>query len=249
VVLEYIKAHQLVTRREVLERFMRDDEAQVRSVLRDLAESQLVFSSGSGMSTSYRAASEQELATLQKKLGDEGADELLVALMYREGALTLREIADRAQIDASAIEPMLERLLSTGRIQLVEEDGEQRYEARALLIPLGSAAGWEAAVFDHFKALTTTILTRLSASRGAALEDQVGGSTYTIDVWAGHPLEGEAFGTLAKIRSMLSDLRARVAEYNEPHGVPDVHTRVVIYAGQCLIHEGSEHVPQVEPTS
>lgn len=246
VVLEYIQAHQLVTRREILNRFLRDDEAQVRSVLRDLCESQLIFSSGTGSNTSYRAASEQELATLQKKLGDEGADELLIALIYREEPLTLREIADRAQAEPAAIEPIVRRLLASGRIQAADDRGEQRYQARTLLIPFGAAAGWEAAVFDHFKALVTTIVARLSESRGAVLEDQVGGSTYTIDIWPGHPLRDEVIGTLGKIRSMLSDLRTRVAEHNATREVPETHTRVVIYAGQCMIDEGSEHGAQVE---
>ena len=43
VVLEHIKTQGVVTRREILARFPSDDEAQVRSVLRDLCDSQLVF--------------------------------------------------------------------------------------------------------------------------------------------------------------------------------------------------------------
>src|SRR3954471_11627979 len=72
VVLEHIKTKNLVTRREILARFSSDDEAQIRSVLRDLCDSQLVFWTGSGSNPSYRAASDEELATLQKKLGAEG---------------------------------------------------------------------------------------------------------------------------------------------------------------------------------
>ena len=108
------------------------------------------------------------------------------------------------------------------------------------MIPLGAPVGWEAAVFDHFKALVTTILGRLRENRAATQEDLVGGSTYTIDVWPGHPLADEAYATLSRVRAMLSDLRGRVAEFNEAHGVPENHTRVVMYTGQCLINEGSE---------
>lgn len=240
VVLEYVKMHNLVTRREILLRFSHDDEAQIRAVLRDLCESQLVFSSGTGSNTSYRAASDDELATLQKKLGAEGADELVVAVMYREEPLTLRQIADLAQAEVVAIEAAVQRLLAVGRIEALEVEGETRYRARALVIPLGAPIGWEAAVFDHFKALVTTVLTRLRENRAAALEDQVGGSTYTIDVWPGHPLAEEVYGSLGRIRSMLGDLRTRVAEFNGERELPDVHTRVVIYAGQSLINEGGE---------
>jgi DNA-binding MarR family transcriptional regulator len=239
VVLEYIKAQGLVTRLEVLDRFSRDEEAQVRAVLRDLSERQLTFSSGRGASTSYRAAREDELATLQRKQGAEGADELLIALMYREGPLTAAEISGKAQIDLPSVEAALTRLLAAGRVQRREDADAVRFWARALVIPLEAPSGFEAAVFDHFKALVTTILSRLDADRATSLDDAVGGSTYTIDVWQGHPLAEEVYGTLGRVRAMLGDLRARVAalDTGDP---PEQHTRVVIYVGQCLITEGAE---------
>jgi hypothetical protein len=239
VVLEYVKAGGMVTRLDVLTRFSRDEEAQVRAVLHDLGESHLIFSSGKGSSTSYRAASDDELAVLRRRQGGEGADELLVALMYREGALTAAEIADKAQGELESIEATLMRLVAAGLIERLEHEGVCRYRASALVIPLGAPVGWEAAVFDHFKALVTTILSRLSEER-TALGDSIGGSTYTIDVWPGHPLAEEVYGTLSRFRSLLGDLRARAAELNGPGEVPEQHTRVVIYVGQSLINEGVE---------
>lgn len=240
VTLEYIKVHGLVTRLEILQRFSRDDEAQVRGVLRDLCESQLVFSTGSGAHTTYRAASDEELTSVQSKRGTEGSDELLVALMYRDGPLSVKEIARRAQVETSKIEPALARLLAAGRIEHLEQEGGPLYRAGALVIPLGAPVGWEAAVFDHFKALVTTILCRLQENRTAGLADQVGGSTYTIDVWQEHPLAEEVYGALGRIRAALGELRGRVEQFNETHEVPETHTRVVIYAGQCLINETNE---------
>ncbi len=243
VVLEHVRERGLVTRRELLTRFLHDDEAQVRAVLRDLCESQLVFSSGVGSSTSYRASSDEELASLKRKQDVEGADELLLALMFREAPLTVSETAHKLQADVTEIEAALARLLDAGRIERIVAEGasEPRYRANQLVIPLGAPVGWEAAVFDHFKALVTTVLSRLREKRATALEDQVGGSTYTIDVWPGHPLADEVYGALGRMRASLSELRARVLELNTDQALPDTHTRVVIYAGQCLIHEGSEH--------
>ena len=241
-VLEHVKREGLVTRLEILTRFASDDDAQVRAVLHDLCESQLVFSSGSGSSTSYRAASDEELAALKRKQGPEGADELLLALMYREGPLTLSETAERAQAQVAEIEAGVHRLVTSGRLERTEHEGITRYRVSELIIPLGAPVGWEAAVFDHFKALVTTVLSRLRENRSPALDDLVGGSTYTIDLWPGHPLEEEVYGTLGRIRATLSDLRARALEFNEGREVPEVHTRVVIYAGQCVIPEGNEHV-------
>lgn len=243
VVLEHIRQQGLVTRLELLTRFPHDDEAQVRAVLRELCESQLVFSSGVGSSTSYRAASNEELASLKRKHGAEGTDELLLALMFRQGTLTARETAEQAQADLAEVEAALARLVAADRLEQLaaEGDGEPRYRARQLVIPLGAPVGWEAAVFDHFKALVTTVLSRLRDDRASALEDQVGGSTYTIDVWEGHPLADEVQGALGRMRASLSDLRTRVLAFNADRPVPEQHKRVVIYVGQSLVQEGNEH--------
>lgn len=240
-VLQYLRSEGLVSRLELLEHFPNDDEAQIRAVLRDLRESQLVFTLGKGAQTTYRAATVDELAALKRKRGDEGDDEFHVALMYREGPLTLEEIAERAQTETISVEAAIARLSATGRIRQVEEDGATRYHAPALLIPLGATFGWEAAVFDHFKAVVSTVLTRLQASQAAPLPaDRVGGSTYTIDLWKGHPLEAEVFGTLQQLRTLLSDLRQRVSDVNKSEANPPPMDRVVIYVGQHVVHENSE---------
>jgi hypothetical protein len=109
------------------------------------------------------------------------------------------------------------------------------------VIPFGAASGWEAAVFDHFKAVVTTMLCKVREYRSAGADDLVGGSTYTIDVWDDHPLAGEVYGALARVRAQLTDLRARVERARPSENTPRRYTRVVIYAGQCLIHEDDGH--------
>lgn len=247
VVLEYVKSREKTTRGELLMRFSLDDEAQVRAVLHDLCESQLVLASEEGPNVSYRAASEEELLDLRKNGGAEGQDDLLVAVMYREGPLSLVEIAARAQVDVSRIESAIWGLVESGRIQQVAGPGGDRFEARALVVPLGSAVGWEAAVLDHYKAVVRTILIRLSQQQASSLEDSAGGSTYTIDIWPGHPMEEEVRGSLKQVRSNLSGLRQRVADYNESQDRPEHYSRVVFYTGQSLINEQDEEPTDEEP--
>jgi hypothetical protein len=239
VVLEHVRGHGIVTRVEVLQAFPRDEEAQLRAVLHDLCESQLLFSSGVGTDACYRAASEDELALLHRKQSGSGADELLAALMYREGPVTAKRAADLAHAELTTVEAALERLVNAGRIERCELNGAPAYRARQLVVPLGSAVGWEAAVFDHFQAVVATILSRLRGERLAHELDRVGGSTYTIDVWDGHPLASEVYGTLARLRAGIGELRARVAAFNTEHALPEEHTRAVIYLGQCLIPESA----------
>jgi hypothetical protein len=247
VVLEYLRGRNQATRVEVLQRFRDDDEAQVKAVLYDLCQSQLVFPSGMGPNTTYRAASRDELVALEQGHGAEDSDELLLALMFGEGHLTLADIGRLAKLGTDQLSPILERLQAEGRLERTERDGTAFYRATTLVIPLGSAAGWEAAMFNHFKAMVTTLICRLrQAPATPNLSDQVGGSTYTIDIWPGHPLADEVLGTLGRYRAELSDLRKRIRKINDEHGVADAHIHTVIYMGQCQIHEGHERTEQPE---
>lgn len=234
-VLEYVKDTGPISREAILLRFSLDDEAQVKAVLRDLCESQLLRSLPG---TSYRAASEEELVASRTNQSEEGFDDFLVALLYREGALTLAQIAGRAQTEEDLLEAPVARLVEAGRLRTGRtENGTPTYEARALVVPLGAPIGWEAAVFDHYKAVVTTILARLNRSDDSSKD---GGSTYTIDVWPGHPLEAEVRGTLARIRGELGDLRRRVSEHSRLLSRPPHVQRAVVYAGQRIIDDELE---------
>jgi hypothetical protein len=235
-IFDYVQSVGTVRRSDVLMHFAGDDEVQVRSVLHDLCESGLVTVSGTGPGITYEATPDEELARLRQAQTNEGLDELIWALIYREGPVTFAELAAK-QIDEAELAAALERLLELGRIEGGGLDAP--YRARTLVVPLGSAVGWEAAVFDHFKALVNTVICRLGSERtSAGLEDRVGGSTYTLDVWQGHPHEQEAYEALRSLRSRLGDLRAKVEEHNAQHPVPDNYTQVILYLGQCLIRQG-----------
>jgi hypothetical protein len=238
-ILGYLRSEGLVTRSEVLQRFANDDEVQIRAVLRDLKENQVVFSLGRGAHTSYRAATVDELAALNRKRRVHDGEEFYVALLFREGPLTLDELAARASAQPVAVEGAIARLVALGRVQQVSNEAPARYRAAALVIPLGTPHGWEAAVFDHFKAVVGTMLSRLRANQIAPLaNDRAGGSTYTLDVWQGHPLEDEVYGTLRRLRSELSELRLRVRAINDAEQEHPYLKTVAIYAGQYLVPEG-----------
>src|SRR5258706_7593095 len=101
---------------------------------------------------------------------------------------------------------------------------------------IGSSAGWEAAVLDHVQAMVQTIASKLRQdTMAASLGDNVGGSTYTLEIWPGHPLETEALGELSLFRERLSHLRARIAAHNASDTLPAQRNRVIVYAGQCVI--------------
>ncbi|HYP76424.1 MAG TPA: hypothetical protein VER12_10725 [Polyangiaceae bacterium] len=237
-VLDYVQQAGSVTRAQVLLQFASDDESQVRGVLHDLCESGLITVSGTGTRLSYRVTPEDALIRLRQAHSNDGLDELLWALIYREGPCSLAEL-QKTQVDPDALGPALGRLLEMGRVEQATPEGP--YTARTLVLPLGSAVGWEAAVFDHFKAVVNTVTSRLRIDRNRpALADRVGGSTYTMEVWPGHPHEAEALGTLRSVRSQLGALRDKIERYNEAHPPPEKHTQVSMYVGQCSIERGED---------
>lgn len=243
-VLDFVRAEELASRERILKRFAHDGELQVTAVLHDLTESGLVFCSGAGKASVYRAASEHELERLRQLSDAAGLDELAWVLVYREGPLSeerLRELVGRSAQD---VEELIVRLTADGRVQR-QADG--MLVARDFVIPLGAASGWEAAVFDHVQAVVQTICQRLRQVSGEVESDAaVGGSTFSFDVWAGHPLESEVKEQLASLRERAGELRRRVDDYNREHGLEPHYQQVITYVGQCLIDRDSGLQPESE---
>jgi hypothetical protein len=189
----------------------------------------------------YRAATDDELQTFQQVRSHEGLDELVWALIYRQGPSTTDKLAAITHLEDAELESILTRLVDSGRAERVSEGKTPSYKAGSLFVPVGATAGWEAAIFDHFQAMVKTICCRLRQDRAtSSAGDEVGGSTFTIDVWPGHPQEEQVRSTLARLRSMLIELRHSTDEYNAAHGIPERHEQVVLYVGQCLVPQGDD---------
>jgi hypothetical protein len=239
-VLAFIREKSLVSRSEVLRTFSREDEFQVRSVLHELSDSRLVFSSGHGAAAVYRAASEGELGTL-REMQSEGLDELLWAFIYQIGPLELHEVLRHSELPEEDAKAVLDRLVAAGRVERVISDDGELIRAKELVVPLGATHGWEAAIFDHYGAVVATIASRLKGeSLGNNLGSQVGGSTYSFDVSDDHPLKDEVLSTLSRLRTLLSEQRARVEQFNRDHELPENYMRVTVYAGQSLQQKGAQ---------
>jgi hypothetical protein len=168
-----------------------------------------------------------------------GLAELVQSLIFREPPLTVEEIAGKTCLDAAALMPILEQLEREGPSS-ARSATESALSGHPLLVPLGATAGWEAAVFDHFGPWSTTVICRLreeSSAPGLRTGRREHLHRHRLP---GHPLAEEVYATLGRLRAELGSLRARVAEANRGREVPESHTRVVMYLGQCLIDEGNE---------
>ncbi|HEY8942750.1 MAG TPA: hypothetical protein VIM73_00755 [Polyangiaceae bacterium] len=234
-VLDFLADGRMVTRAEVLLRFCHDDAVLVRAVLHDLTESGLLFRSGSGEATSYRAVSDAELSKMGRTLGGR-PDEFLWAIIYRNGPIAEEALLKLVGGEGHEQRQAIERLVADGRVQREPKGEETLLTASEFVVPLGSPVGWEASVFDHFQAVVRTICQRLG-DEPKPPPDQTGGSTYTFDVWPGHPEEEQVRGLLRQTRAALGALRARVEAHNAEHGVPETYDQVVFYCGQCGLRQ------------
>jgi hypothetical protein len=244
-VLRFVEAKQTVSRGEILDEFAKDDEGQLRSVLQDLTDSGLIFRSGVRAAAMYRAAAPDDMGALKRALDHDGFDNVLWAIIRREGPLSLPSLLDRTALRSGDLEAALGRLVADGRIEEAAHDGGVAYSARSIIVPVGARSGWEAAVYDHFHAVVKTIVCKLRTdSAGARAEDRIGGSTYSFEVWNGHPFAEQVYGELGRHRKETSLLRKQVDEFNEKAARPGRFDRVTVYFGQCVVEEENENGSQ-----
>lgn len=230
-VLEYLKENKSATRAQILQRFCRDDEAQLRAVLHDLTENGLTTMAEAGPQTRYQLA---EVTTERLESTDHFAD-LLWLFIFREGPISAKDLSARNQRRKEQFETTIELLMARGRVVAFTEGDEIYYGSNRFEVASGKDGGWEAAILDHVHALVRTVIGVLPGLSGRGSNDpNVGGFTYALDVWPGHPLEEEVTGTLHELRRKLSDLRKRVDQHNETASRPVEFHEVRIYGGQSI---------------
>lgn len=240
---DFLHERPVATQEEVLAHFHRDDEQIVRGVLADLVDSGLVFRAGRGAGSTYRAATGADLAHARSVPRDaEGVDTLVWAVIYRLGPIERSRLGGHVGLPASDLDASLNRLTESKKVLRTAVNGADGYAAHGFVVSLDQSNGWEGAVFDHFQAVVTTICRKLAADASTPTAgDNVGGSTFTLEVWPGHPLEGEVLGELGRFRKRLGDLRGRVLDHNRSHAIPRHRSKVVIYGGQSVVeHDDQE---------
>jgi hypothetical protein len=240
-VLGYVQQQGTLLRADVLARFGSDDEAVVRGVLSDLVDSGLLFRTGTGDLTSYRAARADELPALPDQ-GEAVAQLVLVALNLHR-PLTLSELAEQVAMDEQELSAIVAALVQDGRVQQRQDGAATRFWCEHVTIGFNDPNGWQAAVFDHYQAMVGALCHKLQLSLNRAAPDEaVGGSTYSFDLWRGHPFEGDVLSVLATFRREAVALRQRIDAYNRDHAPPgdDDRYRVVSYIGQNTIGREQE---------
>lgn len=233
-VYEYLRtSDRVVTRADVLLRFVHDDESVVRSVLHDLVESGLLFKTGRGPATAYRVARDDEFD--DGGIPEEQRTQALTwVFVYRHQPISEPDLLDKTGLDTDGLQEALDALIDEGRIEREATDDGWVYRSATCVIPLGSPVGFEAGLFDHYQALVAAMCTKLDAGRRSSLpNDVIGGSTYSFDVWPGHPHADEIYGVLGRVRDEVGVLWDEVSAYNQANRDPgQEYTKVTFYCGQ-----------------
>ncbi len=241
--------HKLLTqvpsasRVEIMDHFKHDEPQNVRSILNDLVESGLVCRSGRGNETRYRAATPEELLEIgtSAEVDRPQANAALVWLHIYYGSPVRRaDLNQLVPLPDSAIDAAIERLVEDRRIRLLNRPDGVFYVTEQCLIPLGQAAGWEAAIIDHHRAMLNALAAKVSGGKHVSqASDEIGGTTLSFDVWPGHPYETEARKLLAAVRNQVIPLWEKVEAYNRDHGA-EPGSKVVFYCGQHVVQENED---------
>ena len=236
----FLADRESATRAELLAHFKHDEESMVRSILNDLVESGLVLRSGRGRDTRYRVATDEELEELGAS-ANANSQETNTALVwvhvYRESPISKERLAQLLPIPANALEGAVDSLVADGQIRLDTRPDGVYLATDHCLIPVGQAAGWEAAIVDHHRAVLNALAAKVvSGKHVSAADDEVGGTTITYDLWPGHPREREVRRLLAETRNKVIPLWDEITEYNKPRA-SDISYQVTFYCGQYLVEE------------
>lgn len=221
-----------VTRARIEERFQHDGAREVGAVLHDLVRGGLVYATGAGEHAVYGVTSEEVRNRVTQAGRLEGLMNVVWLKVFRGEASAVDELCAQLPVDADQTRLAVSELLALGRLQ----QGASGLSSTNVVLPLGAAHGWEAAILDHFRAVAVAIGIKLRAGfAGAQVSDRIGGSTFSFTLHPEHPDAEEVYGLLREVRTRVQTLWDRVSAYNTEHPADeDSTTRVTFYLGQAV---------------
>ncbi len=223
-----------VTRRQLANSLPTLSSRDLSAVLNDLVDSGLAYSSGTGESALYGATSQADRTRLGEEEAQHSLENRLWLVLATSGAFQSADELLRAagQSTEDTIARALDDLIKQGRVRAHEQSaGSTLYEALDFHIPVGATQGWEAAVCDHFVAVSTALAAKLSTARSDNA-DVVGGATLRFRVHRDHPHQTEVRTLLQRTREEVGELWRRVAAYNEANPPPSNCETITFYYGQ-----------------
>jgi hypothetical protein len=230
-VLDLVAQRTRISRRELLTRFHLDGEREVIGVLGDLVASGILYTTGRGDETVYGFTSDGDRRVLSKEAHNASLQNAVWLLVYQLGPIGRSALKGRITAPDLQVEESLAALVEQGVVRREGVGDAALFSAEQFGIPLGSGAGWEVAVFDHFRAVTKAIAAKINRGTNAQREDTTGGGTVSFDLHADHPQRELVLSLLGEVREKADAALRLVQEHNRAHQ-PENNRRVTFYFGQ-----------------
>lgn len=247
-VLGLVQREAPVSRARVMSRFHHDGEEAVAAVLRDLGSSGLVFASGQGLSMVYRPTTEDDRRALFDADSLDSVIAMTWATIFHHPGLDLTGLSRLVSADEKLLVRALGALRAEGRVSADDWETFRALRAETLVVPVGSETGWEAAVFDHFRAVANAIGAKLQRrTLRSTRDDAIGGATLRFELSASHPHRDRVHGLLCDTRDRVNALWNEVNEYNAAHPISEGEKEhACFYFGQYVIEsdEGAASTAQ-----
>jgi hypothetical protein len=225
-------------RQKIIERFRWDGEREVGAVLSDLVASGLIYATGNAQRTVYGVTSAKTRQHVQATSDNEALANVIWLELFHDDAKTVADLERQLGVEAARITAALEELAATGRVQT--KDG--KLIANNVVIRVG-ADGKEAAMLDHFQAVSKVIAKRASAT---AVDPNEGGATFLFSIHRGHPFEREVLALFQQHRAAVAALWEKVSEHNKSIDLQKPQAdQVTFYLGQFT--QPAEHEGEANP--
>ncbi len=162
-----------------------------------------------------------------------------VVLLYREGPISLLELATRLEVTTEQAQRFVDRVKSAGYLEeSVGPDGAPRYRSNDYHVPIDDKEGFEAALYDHLSSVVRAVTKKVRLGRlRASMNDLVGGSTFSFEIEPDDPLYAEVTSFLGETRSKLDGWLQRsraLAASRDPAAPKRPRHRITVYFGQTI---------------
>lgn len=203
-IVSLLREHGAMTKDELLAELAPRDESLVRSSLRD------AVAHGQARKIEWRGIVRYEVVdgvTGQRESQSDEVEWLLRFMLYRLGRASASTIAAETGMSEAQARLTLNDLTRRGQVRVIEDEPLSYAIDGDVAKPIQNDMGWEASAFHHFAAVVDAMVHKLdTVGRRTQRADTTGGSTYTYDIWEGHPLEEEVEGLLGRFREIASRL-------------------------------------------
>ena len=227
-VVAYVAEQHGVSRSRILERFSRDDEAVLRSVLQDLVQAGVLVEEVSRRGHAYRRADDGNREDDHDHAALYGT---LLVTLHHSGPMSHEQVAAHLCVDADTTWTLLTRGVQAGHVELrSSEQDEQLFATRRYTFAdSGPASNWRAALLDHVSALTQMVSARLDGQAGPTDARAV---TFSFELNQRSDTFSDAVELFTRLSGAFIELRSR--NEDEQRSQTETSHRLTIYLGQLL---------------